>query len=215
MINPLESSIFILDKINFKLQESYNLTVKAESTNLTEAENAQLFYYMMEYGMVLALSYMDELRLHFYPNLKKVKSSEYVKGLKRMTGFLVTEINTHFPDLKKFRDHYLAHNMRVKEIDNVFVNGGLRKYKVPQNMLDYTLLIQYILIIDNILELEFPNAVKNFQKFQASTSATIPIFSPVHGSEEAAKAYLIEITEEAQRRYSIFQIQIQQSPLEY
>ncbi len=58
------------------------------------------------------------------------------------------EIEKRFPDLRVFRNNYLAHNMRIdnQNYRSVVLSGDLRRYRVPQT----PMIIYFLLVVLNV-----------------------------------------------------------------
>lgn len=191
MINKLENSVFILSKINYKIQHCLDTVVNFGLEYDTKVDEIQtLTYTVLEHGMILVVSYIDEYNDHFAIYLRESNPANYSENLQKVIKTIHAEINNLFPDLKKFRNHFLAHNYRVNKKQNIFLNGAIRTYRVPQNILDYMLLTILINRSYDLIKQEFPAAFNNIKKVTNEQSLGIKYVNPTVKTREDLESYL-------------------------
>lgn len=156
---PLEESIHILNVLNKSILR-YNRALCSlpdyqVNTDVVQALNTMTF----EHCCILISSYLDEYHGHFSKNLsqeEKNKISPYYKRIKR-------ELNL-YPDIKKFRNQVIAHNLRVNH-KSVPINTKLNSYKVPQNIMELSIVITCIEYLTIIINRNFPTAFSNVSNY--------------------------------------------------
>ena len=207
VINELENSIYILGKLKSKIIDNLELfTEAAVRLDFTNAEIENLTNFSMDYGLILADSFEEEYNRYFIKNLKVNKPESYVKGLKIVLNIPRKVISKAFPDIRKLRNHLLAHNMRIDGKENIFLSAKLRKYKVPQDISDYLILVNCINLIYKIIELEFPNAYENIRTIAEETNRDIPYKLPMLEDNTKFADYFESISKEALKSYKLFRI---------
>lgn len=177
MPTPLEESIHILNVINKNIlrysRALCNLPDYNVNVDVVQALNTMTF----EHCCILISSYFDEYHDHFSKNLsheEKNKIAPYYKRIKQ-------ELNL-YPDIKKFRNQLIAHNLRVNQ-KSVPINIKLNSYKVPQNIIELSIAITCVEYLTIIVNKNFPTAfgkVSNYiAKHQAeSVSMNEPPLTP-------------------------------------
>lgn len=156
---PLEESIHILNVINKSILRysralsslpDYNVNV-----DVVQALNTMTF----EHCCILISSYFDEYDDHFSKNLsqeEKSKISPYYRRIKK-------ELKV-YPDIKKFRNQVIAHNLRVNQ-KSVPVNTKLNSYKVPQNIMELVIIITCVEYLTIIINRNFPSAFSRVSNY--------------------------------------------------
>ncbi|MGV3545690.1 MAG: hypothetical protein ACO1N4_01425 [Pedobacter sp.] len=162
---PLEESIHILNVINKSILRysralsslpDYNVNV-----DVVQALNTMTF----EHCCILISSYFDEYHGQFSKNLsqeEKNKIAPYYKRIKR-------ELNL-YPDIKKFRNQVIAHNLRVDQ-KSVPVNIKLNSYKVPQNIMELAIVTTCVEYLTIIINRNFPIAFSRVSNYIAKHQA--------------------------------------------
>lgn len=164
---PLEQSIHILNVINKSiLRYSRALSSLLDhnvNVDIMQALNTMTF----ELCCILISSYFDEYHQYFSKNLsqeEKNKIAPYYKRIKRELKF--------YPDIKKFRNQVIAHNLRVDK-RSVPINTKLNSYKVPQNIIELAIVTTCVEYLTIIVNRNFPSAygkVSNYiAKYQADS----------------------------------------------
>lgn len=200
MVNQLENSIYILSKINSKIQHCLDTVVSVGiEYDIKEEQIQTLTYTALEHGLILVVSYIDEYNNHFSICLKNSKPPAYCKKLWNVIKVIHNEINKLFPDLKDFRNHFLAHNYRVDRKENIFLNAVIRTYQVPQNIADYILLTTLINKSHTLFKNEFPEAFDNVRKVINEQSNGIMYINPIVKDSEGLNNYLAEFSTRFQR----------------
>ena len=208
MLKPVEESIYILNKLNYKIQNSVITIVdKCVEHNIDEDSAQSLFYYIMDLGLILTVSYLDELNKFFYKAVKIEKGESYSKDLMKILKTYKSVIEKRFPDLRDFRNNYLAHNMRIdkQNYKNVVLDGDLRKYKVPQNTHDYIFLTNCIKNINILILYFFSNALTEAQNYQVSTFNNLPLLAPQFLTVESIQLELKKINEVIDKQIQDFE----------
>lgn len=188
-MEKIENSVYILAKLNYRIQNSIELvhTIGLEH-NFEDGKIQSLFYYIMEFGMINAVSFDDELVHHLMPSLK-ASSYENYDALTTYIKFWRREISDKFKDLKVFRNHYLAHNIRIDKRENTLTSGRFRLYRVPQDPVDYYYLAAIINAINNVIASEFPKAYGNIQHEQLTKNSSVPHRSPLYKSVDEMNSH--------------------------
>jgi len=187
MLKPIEESIHILKQLNYKIQHSINTVIeKSLEYKIDELTSQSLFYYTMDLGLILSVSYLNELNNYFFKALKIEMGEEYSKKFMKVLNIPKKQIGVRFPDLKEFRNNYLAHNMRVdqQKFKSVVLSGDLRRYKVPQNPHDYIFLSNCINQIDITINYFFPDAFTIADLYGHDAIKNVPLLNPQFVSVE-------------------------------
>ncbi len=160
MLKPIDESIQILNHLTTKLVGSLELVAFASENIPHDKTVANMFYYTFEYGIILTVSYLKELNEHFQKALIDEKGVEESKKIMGVINIPKKEIKKKFPDLNEFRNHHLAHNLRIDKnnYQSTAINAAFSKYRIPKNGFDYTYLIETIDQINQIVNLFFPNS---------------------------------------------------------
>lgn len=165
MPTPLEESVHILNVINKSILRfnkalgslpDYNVDV-----DVVQALNVMTF----EHCCILISSYFDEYHNHFSKNLSQEEKDKITPCYKRIKK----ELNL-YPDIKKFRNQVIAHNLRVDQ-KSVPVNTKLNSYKVPQNIMELSVVITCIEYLTIIVNRNFPNAFSRVSNYIATHQA--------------------------------------------
>lgn len=158
---PLEESIHILNVLNKSILRysralgslpDYNVDV-----DVVQAINTLTF----EHCCILISSYFDEYDGYFSKNLSEEgrnKIAPYYKRIKRELKL--------YPDIRKFRNQVIAHNLRVEQ-KSVPVNTKLNSYKVPQNIIELSIVITCVEYLTVIVNRNFPIAFSNVSNYIA------------------------------------------------
>ena len=198
MPKPIEESIYILNNINYKIQHSIEtITDKCVEHNIDEKSAESLFYYIMDLGLILTVSYIDEINKFFYKAIKIEKGETYSKDVLKIIKTYKGVIEKRFPDLKEFRNNYLAHNMRIEKQNNknVVLDGDLRKYRVPQNTHDYVFLTTCIKNINLLIQYFFPGYLSEAQTYQMNSFNKLPLLAPQFLTIETIQRELKKLSE--------------------
>jgi len=208
MLRPIEESIYILNNINYKIQHSIEtITDKCVENNIDEKSAESLFYYIMDLGLILTVSYIDELNKFFYNAVKIEKGETYSKDLMKILKTYKSVIEKRFPDLRDFRNNYLAHNMRIdkQNYKNVVLDGDLRKYRVPQNTHDYIFLTTCIKNINLLIQYFFPGSLLEAQVYQMNSFNKLPLLAPQFLTMESIQFELKKISEVIDKQIKDFE----------
>ncbi|MGE6219142.1 hypothetical protein ACQKCH_04890 [Nubsella zeaxanthinifaciens] len=161
----LEESIHILNVINKNILRynralsslpDYNVNIDA-----VQALNTMTF----EHSWHLISSYFDEYHDHFFKNLSEEEKNKILPYYKRIKMELRL-----YPDIKKFRNQVIAHNLRVDH-KSVPVNIKLNSYKIPQNIMELTIVTTCIEYLTIIINRNFPSAFGKVSKYIAKHHA--------------------------------------------
>lgn len=208
MIKPIEDSIYILNNINYKIEHSLE-TVTNSSVNydIDEKSAEAMFYYIVDLGIILSVSYADELNKFFYKAIKIEKGEAYSKEVMKIIKIYKGIIEKRFPDLKDFRNNYLAHNMRIEKQNNknVVLDGDLRRYRVPQNMHDYVFLATCIKNINLLIQYFFPGYLANAKAYQVNSSHKLPLLPPQFLTFESIQLELKITSELVDKQVQVFE----------
>jgi hypothetical protein len=181
MIKELYDTVCILNKLNFKIQDSaLTLMEICNASSEEEIKIQKLTTYIMDLGMINSVSYLKEIEDYFLPSVKHHKGDECFNYLKKILNVPKKRINKSYPDLELFRNNYLAHNMRINkaQFKNVIIDGDLRKYRIPQNFFDYVFLISCIDLIHINIKKKFDNELEKAELIWAKSVESIPLINP-------------------------------------
>lgn len=148
----LDESIHILNTIMNSLNEELDALFSLTHQNLNSDIVAPYYNLTYKHGLIQVASYLDEKNDYFLKNLDQTQKQQITPCLDR----IMLEIDK-FPDIKKYRNNVLAHNLR-KNAKNVYVHGDLRLYAVPQNLNEYMFLIKCLKIMTITINQLFPNS---------------------------------------------------------
>lgn len=199
MMEKIENSVYILAKLNYRIQNSLELihAIGLEH-NLEDGQVQSIFYYVMEFGMINAVSFDDELASHLIPSLRAC-TYENRDALYAYIKFWRKELSNKFKDLKAFRDHYLAHNLRIDKKQNTLTSGRFRQYRIPQDPVDYYYLATVINAINAVIASEFPIAYGKIQHEhltkEVATAYRSPLFKTVDEMNSHYSAKVKELEE--------------------
>jgi len=208
MVKPIEESIYILNNINYKIQHSIEtITDNCVEHDIDEKSAESLFYYIMDLGLILSVSYLDELNIFFYKAVKIEKGEAFSKDLLKILKTYKSVIEKRFPDLKDFRNNYLAHNMRIEKQNykNVVLDGDLRKYKVPQNTHDYIFLTTCIKNINLLIQHFLPGYLSEAQTYLMNSFNKLPLLAPQFLTIESIQVELEKISEVVDKQIQVFE----------
>jgi hypothetical protein len=159
MLKPIDESIQILNHLNTKLVRSLEW-VADKSVYVDDKSAVSMFYYNFEYGLILTVSYLKELNEHFSKALINEKGTEDAKKLMAVINIPKKEIQKRFPDLNEFRNHHLAHNLRIDKNNHqsTAINAAFSNYRIPKSPFDYGYLVETIDQINQTVNLFFPDS---------------------------------------------------------
>lgn len=107
--------------------------------------------------IILSCSFLDEFERVFNPKEFPFET-EKIQTLKQIVRPAIKRIK-EWVDLKNYRNHILAHNLRVKG-QSVFEFELKPEYKVPTTIEEFALLADMIFIIAQNIQPCFPEAVR-------------------------------------------------------
>lgn len=198
MLKPIEESIHILKQLNYKIQHSIEtITEKCVEYNIDEISAQSMFYYVMDLGLILSVSYLDELNKYFFKAIKIEKGDLYAKNFMNVLKIPKKEIEHRFPDLKTFRNNYLAHNMRIdnQNYKSVVLHGDLRRYRIPQNPHDYIFLTNCINQINITINHIFPGAFEVAELYRIDSVKNLPLLNPQFYNIESVQTETKKLSE--------------------
>jgi hypothetical protein len=158
---PLEESVHILNVINKNILRYSRALGNLPDYNVNAGVVQVLNTMTFEHCCILVSSYLDEYDGYFFKNLsvkQKEKIAPYSKRIRR-------ELNS-YPDIKKFRNQVVAHNLRVDK-KSVPVNTKLNSYKVPQNVIELSVVITCVEYLTIIVNRNFPTAFNKVSNYIA------------------------------------------------
>lgn len=147
---PLEESIHILNVLNNLINEHQRALAHLTEYNVDVNVFMTLNHMTFQYTIIQVASYLDEYHSYFSQNLNEIQK-EYIKPLYRR---IKEEIN-RFPDVKNFRNHISAHNLRIKN-KSVALYQDFNTYRVPQNIIELGFLTVCIDTLTKIINGMFP-----------------------------------------------------------
>ena len=149
---PLEESIHILNILNNDMRRHQDALCSLIDYNVAVGVLTPLNQMTFQYTTIQAASYLDEYYKYFAPNLNE-EQKKYIKPFYKR---IKQEIN-RFPDIKDFRNHISAHNLRLKN-RSVPLYHDIHTYRVPQNIIEVGFLIICINALNRVINRMFPNA---------------------------------------------------------
>lgn len=162
---PLEESVHILNVIKKSIlrysRALSNLPDYNVSVGVVQALNTMTF----EHCCILISSYFDEYHGYFFKNLSKKEKNKIAPYYKRIRQELKL-----YPDIKKFRNQVIAHNLRVDQ-KSIPVNTKLNSYKVPQNIMELSIVITCVEYLTIIVNRNFPTAFIKVSNYIAKHQA--------------------------------------------
>jgi len=151
--SKLDKSIHILNTLLGGVNTHLTTLVTIAKGGLIDGEllhNIHILTY--NNGLIAVASYLDEINDFFIPALNPAEANSIMPYISRIK----TEID-RFTDIKKYRNHVLAHNLR-KNNKNIYLKGHLRDYKVPQNLEEYMFLCHLLNLLTEKINEVFPGA---------------------------------------------------------
>lgn len=122
---------------------------------LAKAISGSLF----NYSLIICNSFFDEYNEEFTSS-KHPEYTDRINRLKKITKPVIKRLSK-WTDFKNYRNHLLAHNLRVNGV-SIFDTGFLKKdYKIPHTNTEIILLANMMKIITYCISLEFPELVEN------------------------------------------------------
>ncbi|RZJ81427.1 MAG: hypothetical protein EOO47_04325 [Flavobacterium sp.] len=161
----LEESVHILNVINNNILRYSRALSSLPDYNVNVDVVQALDTMTFEHCCILISSYFDEYHNYFFKNLsekERDKIAPYYKRIKR-------ELNL-YPDIKKFRNQVIAHNLRVDQ-KSVPVNTKLNSYKVPQNIMELSVVITCVEYLTVIVNRNYPTAYSKVSNYIAKHQA--------------------------------------------
>lgn len=149
---PLEESVHILNVLNSDMRRHQDALCSLINYNVAVGVLKPLNHLTFQYTVIQASSYLDEYHKHFVPNLNE-EQRKYIKPFYKR---IRQEIN-RFPDIKDFRNHISAHNLRLKN-RSVPLYHDINTYRVPQNIVELGFLIICMDALNRVINRMFPNA---------------------------------------------------------
>lgn len=150
MPTPLEESIHILNVLDKVIHEHQYALYRLIDFNVDVNVVMTLNHMTFQYTTIQVASYLDEYHSYFTPSLNEIQR-EYIKPFYKR---IKQEIDK-FPDIKKFRNHISAHNLRAKNT-SVALYHNLDSYRVPQNIVELGFLTGCINMMTAVINNMFP-----------------------------------------------------------
>jgi hypothetical protein len=114
---------------------------------------------LLNYSLIICNSFFDEYNEEFTSS-KHPKYADRINRLKKITKPVIKRLRK-WTDFKNYRNHLLAHNLRVNGV-SIFDTEFLKKdYKIPHTNTEIILLANMMKIITYCISLEFPELVEN------------------------------------------------------
>jgi|GEM_PF-2496043 len=154
---PLEESVHILNILNSDMRRHQDALCRLVDFNVAVEVLKPLNQMTFQYTTIQAASYLDEYHKYFMPSLNE----EQLKYIKPFYKRIKQEINK-FPDIKDFRNHISAHNLRLKN-RSVPLYHNINTYRVPKNIIELGFLIICIDALNRVINRMFPNADEKFR----------------------------------------------------
>jgi len=152
LASPLEESVHILNVLNSDMRRHQDALCSLIDFNVAVEVLKPLNHLTFQYTTIQVASYLDEYYKYFMPNL----NDEERKYIKPFYKRIKKEIN-RFPDIKDFRNHISAHNLRLKN-RSIPLYHDINTYRVPQNIVELGFLIICIDALNRVINRMFPNA---------------------------------------------------------
>lgn len=115
---------------------------------------------LLSYSLIIINSFFDEYNEEFTAS-KHPEYAERINKLKKITKPVLKRLSK-WSDFKNYRNHVLAHNLRVNSISMFDPEFSKKDYKVPQTNSEIILLANMVKIITHCISLEFLELFKNF-----------------------------------------------------
>lgn len=158
---PLEESIHILNVINKDILRYHRALCSLPDYNVNVDVVQALDTMTFKHCCILVSNYLDEFHGYFFKNLTEEKKNAIGTYYKRIKQ----ELNL-YPDIKKFRNQVIAHNLRVNQ-KSVPVNTKLNSYKVPQNIMELAIVTTCVEYLTIIINRNFPTAFSKVSNYIA------------------------------------------------
>lgn len=114
---------------------------------------------LLNYSLIICNSFFDEYNEEFTSS-KHPEFADRINRLKKITKPVIKRLSK-WTDFKNYRNHLLAHNLRVNGV-SIFDTGFLKKdYKIPHTNTEIILLANMTKIITCCISSEFPELVEN------------------------------------------------------
>ena len=184
---PLEESVHILNVLNKSILRYHRALCSLPDYNVNvdvaQAINTMTF----EHCCILISSYFDEYHNYFFKNLSEKDRAKITPYIKRIKSELKL-----FPDITKYRNHVIAHNLRVNQ-KSVPIYTKLNSYKVPQNIIELSILITCVESLTIIVNKNFPTALGKVSNYIAKHQADGVIMDKPPLTYEEAKTKLMAL----------------------
>lgn len=110
----------------------------------------------INYGLIIACSILDEYNKEVTVGKLPTDLKERLGRLKQMTKPIIHKLK-RWPDLQKYRNNILAHNLKIKDGVSFFSDQfSLHTYRVPNTYLEFKLLVELLSILVRCVGDQFP-----------------------------------------------------------
>jgi|GEM_PF-2446994 len=144
-----------IDK-NWELHHSMPVQVWATGHYGTTPHFALANSYLGDYIIILICSFLDEYNQQFIPTKCPVLHDR-IRQFKTQMKPVLTRIN-QWSGLKNYRNHILAHNLRLKDNLSIFDSDGV-SFNVPNSHDEIVLLGELAALITKNIGKEFPELI--------------------------------------------------------
>jgi len=149
---------FILN-VNYLYAENHeylnkvNILGHSENVSFPKAVSGTL----QNYSVIIACSYIEEYNRYFIPGAQRVEGARIKKVRKALTP--VFKRIDQWRDLKKYRNHILAHNFRIKGASIFSKNFNKATWIVPFSNSEHYLLCELLLVSVRVIFTEFEDFI--------------------------------------------------------
>lgn len=149
--------------------------------------------------LILSVCVEDEFNhLFCYANNSDLQSNSGVMLVKDLKKLIYKSIDIEWPDIRKFRNHVLAHSMRDDNsgLDSVLINGKISSYRIPDRIDELITFVNYLINVTRKLREVFHTVYEQQkQKFDANLLAETLAEDPEGEMRELYKRYKLTMTE--------------------
>ncbi|MFC3562151.1 hypothetical protein [Pedobacter jamesrossensis] len=103
-----------------------------------------------------------------------------------------------FPDIKAFRNQVVAHNLRVKN-KSVPIHKSLNSFRVPQTIIEFSLIITCIEYLTQIINRMFPGVITKVAKHISDSANRSTIFMKEPITPANAESILVELIRDLEK----------------
>ena len=187
----LGTQISFFDNVisEYKKNEQYLNEIKLQGFYSDKPFTKTVSGFLQNYQTIIICSLLDEFDREFTP-IKHPNFSDKILNVKKITKPIRKRIS-QWKDLKNFRNHILAHNLRENN-NSIFSNKNILKtYKIPFSNSEHQLLVQLSLLIVNLTSEIFQDIVSKIDSTENILSRINLEYNEINTQEE----YLVIYTE--------------------